>query len=365
MAYTVRMAMVNFRRSWKLHGVMAVCLALGMLFPLLCLGKLNVSFRGLSTIGLRDWNHTTVAVFRNGRVAPAEVAYSLEQNGVELDAFGASVYAACSVNRGDVSQQCFVYAVTDNFFDFKSVKLVEGKLDIFSARGLCLVDESMKEIFEGLAVGKNITISGIPYQIAGIITAWPAKALIIPYSGVESQSGWTLDEAYLHSRDALPEEDSVMAALEAVSLSGFEIREGGQYCKEHLHSFLKFLAQDILVALFAFCFAALNISMILTGKLMQDKRAIGIQMALGVTPGMTLLTILLENLLCCCIAFLLDFGLVWLVFPTRPKELRLSMDAAVYLLSFLFGGVMVLILTMCSTRWLKKQSLATLIERVS
>lgn len=364
MAYTVRMAMVNLRRSWKLHGVMAVCLALGMLFPLLCLGKLNVPFRGLSTIGLRDQNHTTVVAFRNGRVAPAEVAYSLEQNGVSLDAFGASVYAACPVNRGDVSQQCFVYAVTDNFFDFKSVKLLEGNLDIFPARGLCLVDESMKEIFEGLAVGETITISGIPYQIAGIITAWPAKALIIPYSDGESQSGWTLGEAYLQ-RDTLPEEDSVMVALEAVSLSGFEIREGGQYCKEHLHSFLKFLAQDILVALFAFCFAAINICMILTGKLMQDKRAIGIQMALGASPGMTLLTILLENLLCYCIAFLLDFGLVWLVFPTRPKELRLSMDAAVYVLSFLFGSVMVLILTMYSTRWLKKQSLAALIERVS
>ena len=103
----------------------------------------------------------------------------------------------------------------------------------------------------------------------------------------------------------------------------------------------------------------------LTGKILHNKRLIGIHMALGSSYSTELFSALVENLLCFAAAFILDLALVQLLRPTVPQTFALALTAGVYIGAFVFGAGMVLPVTWATMRNLNRRKLVELMERVS
>lgn len=367
MGYAMWMSLASLRRNWKLNLVLVISLTLGMLLPMLCLGNINVFLQKYATIRLKDASQVLTASFQTGYVTPNEVEDALEQFDVTCDRFALSASVRCPVTYDDTTNQLYVYYVTENWQMFETVQLVEGELDFPSGQQLCLVDESMTERYDGLTVGTTISISGNSYTVAGIFSALDHKSMMIPLSEDEwdAASGLTVTELYLHGKDGLPEQDRVSKALQALGLTAVTLQSGEQDAQRTLRTSLRQVVIILAVGLAAFFYAAINIEVVFTGKLTQDKREIGIHMALGASPGSILLSVLTEHLLCYGAAYLAAMGLLQLLRPTYPEELKLVMDAGMYAVSFLFGAIMVAVITVRSVRWFQRQKLVTLIERAS
>lgn len=366
-AYMVHSAVLDLKRGRKLQVVIAICFSLGMLLPMLCLGNINVLIRKFPTIKVKDSSNTLIVSVADGYVSPSEIQYALIKKGIEFDNYSISSYSQSLVEFNNHSNYLHVYSVMDTYFDFENVQLLEGSLNIFDGKECCLIDESLQEEYMGLSVGETITISGRTYVVKGIISALNIKSVIIPigYVGGREPADMVLDELYIHAPCNLQNIDLVSEALRSIGLSVSSIFNGDQAFNIILRLCIQKSAVILFLGFVAFLFAAINISLILMGKVTQDKRIAGIRMALGASPNQILLGLATENLLCFCGAFILDFGLIRLAMYTCPKELQLIMDAKVYLFSFLFGVLMVFAITIISTWWLRKQNLVTLIERIS
>ncbi len=365
--YVAHSAIVDIKRGWKLHLVLVICLTLGMLLPILCLGNVNVFVEKFATIHLKDSKNTLIISVEEGFAVPYEINSVLLDAGISFDNFAVTATSRCLVERVGVSNRLYVYQATENILDFETMILREGTMDIFSSANLCLADESMVDVYEGLSVGDTITISGNPYTVAGIVSSLNIKDFVIPLSDDQAETAMeaNIDKIYLHRQSSISEWDQITESLKSIGLINIELQKGEQVYQNTLLLGLGKVAVTLLVALLACCFAAINTSLILTGKLMQDKQVVGIRMAVGASPKLTFLGILTENLMCYIVAFLLDFGLVWLISPTIPVELQMIMDTKVYTIAFLFGIVMVLMITAISMQWLRKQKVVTLIERIS
>lgn len=365
--YAAHIAIMDLKRNWKLNIVIAACLALGMLLPLLCLGNVNVFIHKFSTIHLKDEANTLKVSFHEGYATPCAMKSALNEYEVPVDEFTATAISRSYVEYNGISNSLNIYHVIENYLDFETVQLMEGSLDIFGSERLCLVDISMQNLYPDLCVGDTITISGKQFTVGGIFTALNKKSIVVPIRNAEwdTSTGLSVDCVYLRSPAGLPDKNQVMMALQSIGLSNFILQDGKQVFMDTLGVCIQKAAVVITIGLAAFCFSAINISLILMGKLMQDKRSIGIKMAIGASSKLIVMENLTENLLCYCIAFLMDFGLVWAIYPTCPKELELVIDGKVYVAAFLFGITMVIAITYISTQWVKKQNLVTLIERVS
>lgn len=358
---------MDLKRNWKLNIVLAACLALGMLLPLLCLGNVNVFVHKFSTIHLKDEANTLKVSFYEGYATPCVIKSALKEYEVSSDEFTVTAISRGYVEYNGISNNLHIFHIMENYLDFETVQLIEGSLDIFGSESLCLVDISLQNQYPDLCVGDTITISGKQFTVGGIFSALNKKSIIVPIRSTEwdASTGLSIDCVYLRSPAGLPEENQVMMALQSIGLSNFILQDGKRVFRDTLGVCLRKAAVVITIGLAAFCFSAINISLILMGKLMQDKRSIGIKMAIGASSKLIVIENLTENLFCYCIAFLMDFGLVGAIYPTCPKELELVIDGKVYMAAFLFGITMVIAITYISTQWVKKQNLVTLIERVS
>lgn len=365
--FAAHIALMDLKRDWRLNIVLAACLALGMLLPLLCLGNVNVFTHKFSTIHLKDEANTLKVSFREGYATPCEIKNTLNEYEVPWDEFTVTAMSRGYVEYNGISSKLHICHIMENYLDFETVQLIEGSLDVFRSESLCLIDASVQTQYPDLSVGDTIIISGKQFTIGGIFSALNKKSVIIPIQSTEwdASNGLSIDCVYLHSPSGFPEENKVVIALQSIGLSDFILQNGKQVFRDTLIICLQKAAVMILIGLAAFCFSAINISLILLGKLMQDKRSIGIKIALGASSKLIVVENLIENLFCYCIAFLIDFGLVGVIYPTCPEELELVIDGRVYMAAFLFGITMVIAITYISTQWVKKQNLVTLIERVS
>lgn len=144
----------------------------------------------------------------------------------------------------------------------------------------------------------------------------------------------------------MPDEgDYIADALKSAGLSVADVRSGEELYHAGLKNGLYQSLGIFGVGFVVFTFAAINICLVLVGKLSLDKRTYGIRMTLGAPYSLVFLSALIENMLCFCIAYLLDVGMVHIMKPTYPKDLTIILNAKVYVTAYIFGAFMTIVVT--------------------
>ncbi|MCM1224711.1 MAG: hypothetical protein NC548_60710, partial [Lachnospiraceae bacterium] len=170
---------------------------------------------------------------------------------------------------------------------------------------------------------------------------------------------------YLRTKETLLDGGYIAETLKSTDLPILNVRNGEELYHTSLREGLYKSMGIFGVGFVAFAFAAINVCLVLVGKLNLDKRTYGIRMALGASYGFVFLSAVIENMLCFCIAYLLDVVMVHILKPTYPEGLTVILNARVYVAAYVFGAFMTLVVTWIVLYRLKKQKLAELFERVS
>lgn len=366
--YTVFDALINFYRRRIVNFIVSLSFSLGLLFPMLCLGNINVFLENLSTMRLKNDANTWIAYFEGGYTSAEEISSLLQEGSLKIRDYAISAYKSCTIEINGTKSNEFINYLTEDWIEFENCRIIDGSFDLFTGTNICLVEQSFSEKYGGLHIGDQITLFGVTYTISGIFSSFNyyGKVLLpLHISEQTPESDIMISKLYLRTKEALPDGEHIADVLKSTGLPVSDVRSGDELYHAGLTEGL-YQSMGILgVGFVAFAFAAINICLVLVGKLNLDKRTYGIRMALGAPYSFVFLSAAIENMLCFCIAYLLDVWMVHILKPTYPKDLTIILNAKVYAAAYIFGAFMTLVVTWIALYKLKKQKLVELFERVS
>ncbi len=366
--YTIFDAFINFYRRRSVNFIVSLSFSLGLLLPMLCLGNINVFVENLSTMRLKNDANIWIASFEGGYKAAEEMSSLLEESSLKISDYAISAYKNGTIEINGVKDNGFVSYLTEDWAEFENCKVMDGSLELHTGEKVCLVEQSLSEEYGGLHIGDQITVFGVTYTVGGIFSSFHhyGKVLLPLFMGEQmAESDIMISTLYFRTEEASPEGESMADALKSVGLPVSNVRSGGELYHDGLTRGLYKSMGIFGVGFAAFTFAAINICLVLVGKLNLDRRTYGIRMALGAPHSFVFLSAAIENMLCFCMAYLLDVVMVHILKPTYPKELDIILDAKVYGAAYVFGAFMTLVVTWIPLRRLKKQKIVELFERVS
>lgn len=366
--YTIFDALINFYRRRRVNFIVSLSFSLGMLLPMLCLGNINVFIENLSTMRFKDDANMWIAYFEGGYTSVEEISSLLQEGSVKISNYAISAYKGGTIEINGTKENGYISYLTEDWSEFENCRIIDGTLDLFTDSNICLVEQTLAEKYGGLKTGEQITLFGVKYTIGGVFSSFNyyGKILLPLYiNGQTTESDIMISKLYLRTKEALPDSGYIADILTSNGLPIINVRNGGEIYRTGLREGLYKSMGIFGVGFAAFIFAAINIYLVLVGKLNLDKRTYGIRMALGAPYGFIFLSAVIENMLCFCIAYLLDIGMVHILKPTYPEDLTIILNYRVYAAAYLFGAFMTLVVTRITLNRLKKQKLVELFERVS
>lgn len=366
--YTIFDALINFYRRRSVNFIVSLSFSLGLLLPMLCLGNINVFVENLSTMRYKNDANVWIATFESGHIPAEEISSLLQEAPLEISDYAISAYKSGTIEINGTKNNGFTGYLTEDWVEFENCKMIDGSLNLFTSANICLVEQSFSEEYGGLHTGDQITLFGVTYTISGIFSSFNyyGKILLpLSVSGQTTEPGISISQLYLRTQEILQDGEQIADILKSAGLPVSSVRSGNELYRTGLTAGLYQSMSIFGVGFAAFAFAAINICLVLVGKLNLDKRTYGIRMALGAPYSFVFMSAVIENMLCFCIAYLLDVGLVHILKPTYPKDLTIILNAKVYVAAYLFGVFMTLVVTWIALYNLKKQKLVELFERVS
>lgn len=365
-AYTAYLSIISFQRNRKLNLILTLSLALGLTLPMLCLGNINVFVQNIDTVRLQDSENMYLVETRGGQTGFEALEQSLCAALPEIDAAAASYYSQAAVEINGIKQNMYVVYASEGLLEMEAFTENSGKLELPPGSSQCLVEQSLLEEYGEISIGGTLMAAGVPYEVAGIFSSirYYGKILLPISSQTEKQQeALQLSRLYLHTTGPLDEALLTQTLAESEIIVN-EVLQGDKLSRQWIIAGIRQSMFIFAVGIAGFAFAAINLCLVLTGRIMQERRVLGIKMAMGASYGQIFFASFVENLVCLCAAFCLDIALLPLLKTTCPKELKLIFDGSVYGGSFLFGALMVLLIVWAATWKLKRKKPVELMERV-
>ncbi len=365
--YTIYDALINFYRRRSVNIIVAVSFALGMLLPILCLGNINIFVENVSTMRYKNDDNVWTVSFNGGEVSLEGLLSSMEEFPLEIEDMAIYAQTSGTVEINNVKSDGFMKYVTEDWLEFDNCKVIDGSLDLFEESNVCLIEQSYAENPDEIKAGDRIKLFGKTYTVKGVFSCFNHYgSILLPlHAGDNEVQDVVINKLYLRTKTGTLNENEIVNALKAVGLPASRVKSGKDVYHDGLINGISRSLGIFAVGAAAFAFAAINICLVLIGKLNLDKRNYGIRMALGANYGHVRMSALLENLLCFCMAFLCDIALIHVLKPTYPERLTMILNARVYATALLFGIFMTMIVTHAALARLKKKKLVELFERVS
>lgn len=361
--YAIFDALVNMFRRRTVNLIVAVSLTLGMLVPVLCLANINIFVERIPTIRYKNDDNMWIASCSGARNDINAIGTQLKDSSLKVRdcAFEAQKLGTVEINNA--RRESSVTFVSEDWLEFEECNLIEGSLDLFTDTSICLV-EQMAAGSNGLRAGDKVTLFGDTYTVCGIISSYRHHSILLPLTGdmqaADPEIG--IRNVYIRTADNIQDASEVQKVLGKTGISVEKVERGADWYHATMETGLFRSLAIFGVGFLAYVFAALNICLVLKGKINLDKRNYGIRMAIGAPYGLIFTSALIENILCFCIAYVCDIGLVYILMPIYPDGLAVFFSGRVFVAAFLFGSLMTVTVTWIILSGLKKEKLIYLRE---
>ena len=362
--YQIKTSLSIIRHYIKINIILTFSLAAGLLLPILCIGNINVFINSIPTIKINNADSSLI-LYGKGTISCIEEVVSYLKNKIPeiLEIEIVARKSAIISWNGDGTKN-IVYYASEKLLTFEKFRLLSGNMDIFqNDRNLCLVESAFINRYGNLKVGNSVLIAGKSYTIAGIFSSFNYYGrIIVPYSE-KDKSGFQLSTIYLDISGVDNYEYIINQGTVGSGFTVTKILDGESAYRSTLQSGIKTSLFIMLIGLMSLGLAVINITLVLTGKLMQIKRVIGIRVALGATKASIIANVVIENFFFYLLAFSIDIIAVQILIPFFPKEVVFLMNTEVYLITFLLGFFVLFGVSLLSVNILYKRKLPALIER--
>lgn len=248
--------------------------------------------------------------------------------------------------------------------DFFPLHMLEGRgfeaADFDVNSKVCVIEEHffVDKHLQG-KVGETILIDGEAYCMVGICRKIDSRGAIwIPWSPahpVQGSSG-QIRLNIQYGKGANPQEvDELIRPLFDTVISSGTLEQ--QY-QRNIKNGIQLCISILVMILPLILFSLINCFAVIQGKIRRMRYQFAVEMAYGARGKDIFGGCLLENLILCGIAILMDIMLMPLIIPHIPAEIDLVWNIWVYLEMFLLMLVICLFLSWLSTRSILKISLA-------
>ena len=248
--------------------------------------------------------------------------------------------------------------------DFFPLHMLEGRgfeaADFDVNSKVCVIEEHFfgDKHLQG-KVGETILIDGEAYCVVGICRKIDSRGSIwIPWSTAHPVQGsrGQIRLNIQYGEGVSPEEvDELIRPLFDTVISTGTLEQ--QY-RSNMKSGIQLCISILVMILPLILFSLINCFAVIQGKIRRMRYQFATQMAYGASGKDIFWGCLLENLILCGIAILIDLALMPLIIPHIPAEIDLVWNLWVYLEMFLLMLAVCLFLSWLSARSILKISLA-------
>lgn len=352
----------------RLNVIVIISLALGLLLPFLAFANINVFLKNLDSLKPKiEKNSFYCSVFSTYL---SEGKYNELNRELGTIKVGGTSRITQTITIDDEKITDSVTGVSEDFFDFVDMNVVEGRLfdkqEIKEGVKCCIIEETLlsgKNIDKNL--GDTIDINGVPFQIIGFVrTVDLSDKIWIPNKVFEK--GVAALEQNQYTRYMQYEESESIEIVEKELNYLFEQVLYIQTIREHYTKLLSFCISNsitiFLVTIPIIVFAILNCFMVVYGKIKNGIVNMGIKMVLGSGRKKVFLSCFRDNLFLAVIAYLLDILLLPIVRKTVPSELIMDFDLSVYAAVFILMLIMCFIISLLSVRKVFKINISSVLR---
>ena len=352
----------SLKHSGRLKFQLTLTLCIGMFFPLLCFGCFYASMLQFSTLPLVEEERVLTIMLQGESQRPAELLDQLKADFPSIEQSSIVSYRYSVVEWSGERSNRFVRYATPSLLDFIQITDVSGRPILSDAQKLCIAENSWPINVEP---GQSITVEGVEYHLSSRFTCLRNSSnLYLPYPEGKSLSNLMQHEIYLRGSN-LPNEDTLIQWLKNTGLNVTAFQTGKDSSSELLVNCFKSSVNRMAIGLIGLLYAAINVGLVIIGKLQNEKRSLGIRMAVGASYKMICLSVFSENVLCLMAALVGDICIMPFILLHCPTSLAIKINPGVYLASFMFCLVVLVVSTWISTWKLKKIKPIRLMERVS
>lgn len=351
----------------KLNIVVVITLCVGMIIPLVALADIQYFAEYGETA--RPAVMESVAYFygTTPRLGTAQLYETLAEDS-RLCRIAVSESARRDVEFQGEKYYETVSAVSGELFAFYPPCMAAGRslepADFRADAKVCLVEENFYQD-KGLSgePGGKLVIGGEDYSVVGICRKIDSRGLIwIPWSQVSpAQSGSgeiRIIVQYDEGVDFMEVDGLVRSLLDRIISSGTLSQDYRQGRRQSVQ-----LCIEILLLIFPLILiSVINCFAVIQGKIRRMRYQFAVEMAYGAKGRDIFQSCLLENLVLCGIALLLDILLLPLIAPYVPAGIEMVWSPRVFFEMFLLMFGVCLFLSRLSARSILKNSPAKILK---
>lgn len=263
----------------------------------------NMQLKRLETSAVVNLYSDRSDVLKDIVLTPDKIAEFLEQNNCKRNN---SMVVQIIRDGINTSKKTRFFMISEGFEDFYNFRLLAGRFftagEYKTNAPVCVVEEYSK-----YKLGQTINLLGRSYNVVGIVkTGYFLGQIMVP--GNDSSN---YDYQYISSYE-IAYEPNVINKIAEIDWSVFEFKVSSNQSAEMLFDtiYTRFSYQVILIVvagLVILSYAIINILNIFINKMMEEKRNIGIRLALGATYGKVFWQFYFECLILTLISNLLIF----------------------------------------------------------
>lgn len=328
-------------KNRKMNLLVLLCLTVGFVLPVFCLANVNTFVEDFSTMRLKVREH---GILLYGNFEKGDLLRNT------LDQFEIGARAYLLKTEGTIQFQetgyenRFVYGISESFFAYEQFTLQQGRMltadDFEKGNAVGLIEKSFlaNNGISDMDIPFEMIINNTAITIVGSFSSMNHYTkLFLPERLLEKmtlENPLMIETVYgqYHGKEEL---SRMLSKIADAPLPIREIITAEEAYRRSLTNGWVQVSAVLLIALVSFLFSGINITLIITGKMVHMKKKLAIRKALGASYGDLMLTIFFENLMLSTLALLISFATVKICIEYAPAMMNFVLNFRVYILSFL------------------------------
>ncbi len=351
----------NMLKYVKLNIVVVITLCVGMIVPLVALADIQYFFQYRETARPAIMDSVVCFDSNSPRLETAEIYEMLRANpkfirvAVDETMYQNVEFAGEKYYQG-------VHFISPEEFDFYPPCMVEGRsletADFESGNKVCLVEHHFYRDKELTGEpGDKLIIDGVQYTVVGICRKLDSRGAIwIPWnqeSGARKGNRQiSLHIEYQGGAD-MEEVRKIVQPLFGEIISAGTLSQSYQKIEKQA---MQLCISILLLILPLLLFSMINCFAVIQGKIRRMRYRFAVEMAYGAKERDIFLNCLLEDLVLCGLALLLDILMLPVIIPYVPSQVEMVWSPQVFLEMLLLMLVMCLLLSRLSAVSIRKSN---------
>lgn len=363
-AFVLNNALQSFlrRNGRKINFIIMLSMAAGMLFPVIALANYHATMQDLHDMSIKQ-DESVYSIEVSSDISAEQIATA-----TKADDYTAVYATQSNFSVGGKNFSAFVYGISENFGEYIPFHTITGSLsDIFdsvSPKAIVEVGFLSAKGLSGFSLPFTITIDGVEVEVVGTVKC-PLYAQTIFVSTQTLRQFYNSSDAQLqklllkspNTSSGLLQGNLKQLGIDATVTKATQVNESIRA------SSITNTSIALLLGFLSLVFSFIDIVEIVVGKLICNKKAIAIKLAIGASKKDIFYEVFLENILLGTVSTLVALFVAFLLLCALPLFTNVLLDFFVAAISWLVCLIVFLLITVVACMVVTRSNIVGMLHR--